>query len=342
MPRFRRQGTSPRPTGTISAVMTVKNHIFPPIRAASLPIPSDLALPRRAADSDKFACGRVIVVGGALGMAGAPALSAMAALRSGAGLVELHVPDPVAATAAAFSPCVMTHGHPATPEGTFAASAVPAILARSSRADGLACGPGLGRTADTVELVRQLWRDCPQVAVFDADGLWALSKLPQTTLAEHAGPRVLTPHGGELLRFLPAGQHAGTPRRSRPDREALENEAAALAESAEAVVVLKGPCSLITTGSHRWHNTSGNPGMATAGSGDVLTGVIAALCGSGLSPLEAAKLGVWVHGHAGDLAAERIGQTSLIATDLVAALPQAFLTLEQAAGDDHTPAAPSE
>ena len=319
--------------------MTVKNHIFPQIRGTPLPIPPELRLPSRASDVDKFACGRVVVVGGSSGMAGAPALSAMAALRSGAGLVELHVPMSVEVIAASFNPCVMTRGHAATAEGTFAASAVEPLLDRCHRADVLACGPGLGRTAETVELVRRLWHHCPQAAVFDADGLWALAQLDRHTLAKHAGPRLLTPHGGELLRFRP-DRRGDASSHSRPARHELEADAVALAVATDAVLVLKGPQSLVTDGRHQRHNTSGNPGMATAGSGDVLTGVIAALCGRGLPPLDAATLGVWVHGHAGDLATAEVGETSLIATDLVASLPQAFLTLEQAAGDGQPPAGP--
>ena len=319
--------------------MSLKNHIFPQIRSPGLPTPPDLRLPVRASDVDKFGCGRVVVIGGSSGMAGAAALSAMAALRSGAGLVELHVPTPVEVIAASFNPCVMTRGHAATAEGTFAASAVEPLLKRSQHADVLACGPGLGRTADTVALVQRLWQSCPQAAVFDADGLWALAQLDRATLVEHAGPRVLTPHGGELRRFLPEGRGPAS-HSERPDRRELEEHAAALAVATDAILVLKGPQSLVTDGQHHRHNTSGNPGMATAGSGDVLTGVIAALCGRGLPPLDAATLGVWVHGHAGDLAAAQVGETSFIATDLLAALPQAFLTLEQAAAAGQPPAGP--
>jgi ADP-dependent NAD(P)H-hydrate dehydratase len=345
MPQLSRQGTPLRPIGTISAVMTVKKHIFPSNRSLGSVHPPEISLPQRAVGVDKFACGRIVVVGGSSGMAGAAALSALAALRSGAGLVELHVPESVLGIAASFSPCVMTRGHASASDGTFAASAVQSLLDRSSSADVLACGPGLGRTAATVELVRQLWVACPKPAVFDADGLWALAQLERTTLAAPAGPRLLTPHGGELMRFFPESQLSGSGAllkgRLRPARSELEDAAVILAKSARAVVVLKGPQSLVTDGTHRWHNASGNPGMATAGSGDVLTGVVAALCGSGLCLPDAARLGVWVHGHAGDVAASRLSQTSLIATDLVNHLPDGFRMLEQAADGGQPPAAPS-
>lgn len=278
-------------------------------------------------------------------MAGAPALSAIAALRSGAGLVELHVPDSVATIAAGFSPCVMTRGHASAAGGTFALSAVDDLLVRAERADVLVCGPGIGRTSDTVELVRRLWHEAPVPAVFDADGLWALAQLSRRELAEHAGPRFLTPHGGEMLRFLPerdaAASAAACGDGSRPAREMLEREATDLATALIAVIVLKGPQSLVTDGACGWHNTTGNPGMATAGSGDVLCGVLAALTGSGIAPFAAAQLAVWAHGHAGDLAASQLGQTSLIATDLIEFLPRAFLTLERRADEPRSPATPA-
>lgn len=320
--------------------MAVQNHLFSQIPTPSAVIPPGLTLPERHRDIDKFGCGRVVVVGGSTGMAGAPALSAIAALRSGAGLVELHVPDSVAAIAAVFSPCVMTRGHASEAGGTFALSAVDDLLARAEQADVLVCGPGLGRTSDTVELVRRLWHETPVPAVFDADGLWALAQLSRRDLAEHACPRLLTPHGGEMLRFLSERDAVASGSR-RPARERLEQEAAALAGEVDAVVVLKGPQSLVTDGACGWHNTTGNPGMATAGSGDVLSGVLAALTGSGIAPFAAAQLGVWAHGHAGDLAASQLGQTSLIATDLIEFLPRAFLTLERKADEPRSPATPA-
>lgn len=320
--------------------MAVQNHLFSQIPTSSAVIPPGLSLPERHRDVDKFGCGRVVVVGGATGMAGAPALSAMAALRSGAGLVELHVPDSVATIAAGFSPCVMTRGHASDAGGTFALSSVNELLARAERADVLVCGPGLGRTSDTVALVKRLWQASTRPAVFDADGLWALAQLSRRDLAEHAAPRLLTPHGGEMLRFLPERDAvASAPR--RPARADLEQKAAALASAIDAVIVLKGPNSLVTDGTRRWHNTTGNPGMATAGSGDVLSGVLAALTGSGIAPFAAAQLAVWAHGHAGDLAASQLGQTSLIATDLIEFLPRAFLTLERRADEPRSPATPA-
>lgn len=266
-------------------------------------------------------------------MAGAPVLSALAALRGGAGLVDLATPAPVAAIAATFDPCVMTHPLPASPEGTFATDAIAALLALAARADVVAVGPGLGRSAGAGGVVARLWEEFPGPAVFDADALWWLSRSDPTSLSAHAGPRLITPHEGELQRFLGDGSAAG----ARPDRQTLEAAADRLAAECALVVVLKGPDTLTTDGTRRAVNTTGNPGMATGGSGDVLTGLLAALIcqpaagGTGptagerrLDPFDAARLAAWVHGRAGDLAALRTGEISLTARDLVDSLPAAL------------------
>jgi len=276
--------------------------------------PSDLVrLPDRKADTSKRDYGRVVVVGGSAGMAGAPALAAMAALRSGAGLVELLVPEPVAGVAAGFDPCVMTRGLAADRAGTFAAETLAAIVDRAAVADAVAVGPGLGRTADVAGIVLRLWRECAAPAVFDADALAALAGLPPQRLREHAGPRIVTPHAGEMLRLVgrdPASAAAG-------DRALLEGLAADWAAAAAAVVVLKGPGTLVVEHPRRARNATGNPGMATAGTGDVLTGVVAALLAQGLPPFDAARLAAWVHGRAGDAAAADLGEVSLTARDLL-------------------------
>jgi ADP-dependent NAD(P)H-hydrate dehydratase len=286
-----------------------------------LQLPADLPrLPRRHRETSKRDYGRVLVVGGSVGMAGAPALASQAALRSGAGLVEMVVPEVVVGIAAAFDPCVMTRGLAAGGDGTFAATALDAIRERAGLADAVAVGPGLGRSAATRALVLALWRDLPQPAVFDADALWALAHAERRELAAHAGPRILTPHAGEMLRL----DHEEPSSPVASDRALLEGRAATLAAAIDAVVVLKGPGTLVVDRTARAHNETGNPGMATAGTGDVLTGIVAALVAQGLAPFDAARLAAWLHGRAGDLAAERVGEISLIATDLLASLPQAI------------------
>jgi hydroxyethylthiazole kinase-like uncharacterized protein yjeF len=287
------------------------------------PPPADLpSLPSRRTDSSKRDYGRVLVVGGAAGMAGAPALSATAALTSGAGLVDLLVPECVAAITAGFDPCVMTRGLPAGADGTFAAAAGAEMLERAAVADAIAVGPGIGRSAAVVALVAELWRAVRGPAVFDADALWALAQLPAATRRGHAGPRVITPHAGEFLRLV--GREASDP--AAADRAFLEHEAVGVAAALEAVVVLKGPGTFVVAVDppRQARNDTGNPGMATAGTGDVLTGVVAAMLAQGLEPFAAARLAAWVHGAAGDAAAAELGEVSLTARDVLARLPVAF------------------
>lgn len=272
-------------------------------------------------------------------MAGAPALAAMAALRAGAGLVDLAAPAPAAAIAATFDPCVMTHPCAARHDGTFAGDALEPLLGLAHRADVLAVGPGMGRSEPSGEIVARLWREFAGPAVFDADALWWLARFDPETLATHAGPRVLTPHAGEMRRFLGDGSAAGAP----PARPLLEDAAAALAEEHALVILLKGPDTLVTDGVRRAWNGTGNPGMATGGAGDVLSGILAAFLWQPVrgaangaarpAPFDAARLAAWVHGRAGDVAAAAIGEIPLTARDIVTSLPAAIgAVVEQGVG----------
>ncbi len=280
--------------------------------------PADLPRLRpRATASSKRDHGRVVVIGGAAGMAGAPALSAAAALRSGAGLVELLVPETVLTVAATFDPCVMTHGLAAN-EGGFATAAADAIARRAAQADAIAVGPGIGRTREVRDLVLDLWRNLPRPAVFDADALWSLAQVPREQLRTHAGPRVITPHQGEMQRLL------GRPATAEAARHDLEQAAAALAAEISGVIVLKGAGTFIVGDARSARNETGNPGMATAGTGDVLTGVVAALLAQGMPSFDAARLAAWVHGRAGDAAAHDLGQVSMTARDLLDRLHVGF------------------
>lgn len=291
---------------------------LPPI----IPPPDLPRLPRRRLDTSKRDYGRVVIIGGSAGMAGAPALAAMAALRSGAGIVEMLVPQAVVAIAASFDPCLLTRGLPSNAEGTFDTSAIAEIIGRVRLADAVAIGPGMGRSAAVAGIVQHLWAELLQPAVFDADALWGLSQMDLPQRAEHAGPRLLTPHVGEMLGLLPTdylSEHL------RPD--ALEHAAADMARAIHAVVVLKGPATFVVDPQQQIHNETGNPGMATGGTGDVLTGIAAALLGQHLQPFAAARMAVWVHGRAGDCAAAVHTERSMTATDVIAALPQAFQTV---------------
>lgn len=282
-------------------------------------LPPDLPLlPQRRLDSHKGDYGRALLVGGSRGMTGAIALAGLGALRSGAGLVTLAVPDRCADVVAAIEPSYMTLPLPCDDEGRLTADAWDALQPAIQQATCIGCGPGIGRAPSTAELVCRLYAELQLPMVVDADALFALASR-QVDLSDHAGPRVLTPHPGELRRFFP-NIAVDSPSQ-------LEDLATGLAADHEVVVVLKKHGTLVTDGRRSVRNSTGNPGMATGGSGDVLTGVIVALICQRLSPFDAAHLGVYVHGLAGDLAAAELGQVSLIASDLVRLLPKAFCAL---------------
>ncbi|MFV1967698.1 MAG: NAD(P)H-hydrate dehydratase [Pirellulaceae bacterium] len=280
----------------------------------SPPLP---CLPARAKESHKGDYGRALLIGGSRGMSGAIALAGMAALRSGAGLVRLAVPDRCLETVASFEPSYMTVPLIADSNGRMLVAAKDAISQLADEANGVACGPGLGRSAQLCELVSWMYQVFPQPLVLDADALYALAQC-RDRLDEPAGPRILTPHAGEFHRFLDVGDLS---------RDDLERLAVRKAAQWGVLIVLKGPRTMITDGETIYHNRTGNPGMATGGSGDVLTGIITALFCQKLSPLEAARLGVYVHGLAGDLAARAVGQVGMVASDLIRFLPPAFLQL---------------
>ncbi len=288
-----------------------------------LPLP---LLPPRRSDAHKGDFGRALLVGGSRGMSGAIALAGMATLRGGAGLVTLAVPDACLETVAAFEPSYMTTPLACDEAGRIRSEAVEEIIRLAGVADGVACGPGLSRSPQLTGLVARLYEVLPQPLVLDADGLNALAQLGVQRPAP-AAPRILTPHPGEFRRLC------GEPD-SRASREDLCRQAIELAGRCGWVLVLKGQRTLITDGHRVTYNSSGNPGMATGGAGDVLTGVITALVCQGLAPFEAAQLGVYLHGLAGDLAAEQLGQASLIARDLVTYLPPAFRRLSEGIGED--------
>jgi NAD(P)H-hydrate epimerase len=270
-------------------------------------------LPDRPADAHKGHFGFALIVGGSRGMTGAVALAGMAALRGGAGLVRLAVPETCLDSVAAFEPSYMTLPLPADPAGRISREAFEPIRQWTDWATVVALGPGLGRSQRLDELVGRLYRELPKPLVVDADALSALATQPEI-LAQAAGPRILTPHPGEFARLI--GKQLEAQQR--------EEAAVELAARCGIVVVLKGHRTLTTDGKRRARNTTGNPGMATGGSGDVLTGLITALACQGLEPFEAAQLGVHLHGLSGDVAAAELGEVSLIASDLVEFLPDAF------------------
>ncbi len=288
---------------------------------AEVPIEVDSVpqLPSRSADGHKGNYGHALLIGGSLGMSGAIALAGMATLRSGAGLVRLAVPNTCLETVASFEPSYMTVGLPADSKGRISASAKDEIEARLSAASVVACGPGLGRSDELDELVVWLYREVQSAMVLDADALNALAEHPKV-LERPGGPRVLTPHPGEFARL--------TRQKYNPDPAHRRSACFEFARQSGAAVVLKGHQSCISDGCQLAVNTTGNPGMATGGAGDVLTGVITALLCQALSPFEASYLGVHVHGLAGDLADQDLGEVSLMASDLIRYLPPAFKSLQ--------------
>lgn len=308
--------------------------------AIEIPPPEVLPrLPGRAPDSHKGDYGRVLLIGGSQGMAGALALAGLGALRSGAGLVQLAVPQSCQAVVARFEPSYMVAALPEK-DGCLAYEARERLQELTGAATVVACGPGMGRTPAVTQLVAWLYARLDRPLVVDADGLNALAE-SAAFVRPPAGPRVLTPHPGEFRRLAAAARLKGIdlaaggpseagamPATQSADRRQNDAAAAALlAGRCGVVIVLKGHGTLVTDGRRSVVNTTGNPGMATGGTGDVLTGVLAALWAQGLGAFEAAQLGVFVHGLAGDLAAAELGQVSLIASDLVRYLPRAFSML---------------
>lgn len=298
----------------------------------------------RHADAHKGDFGRVLIVGGSRGMIGAPAIVALSALRSGAGLVTLAVPETIQPFAVTLCPCATSIPLPETSTGQIDPLPARQLLKHQGLLDAegdgnppdvLIIGPGVG--LGSTEYAKQFWelinsfRNGPLVpAVIDAD---ALNLIRRSSSESRAGwdnqyhfRTVITPHPGELARM-----HGVTTREIQADREGYAartaREMSSQRQEADytVVVVLKGANTVVTDGSSIYTNRTGNPGMATGGSGDVLAGMIGALIGQGMSTLDAAIAGANLHGLAGDIAAKKVGQVSLIATDIIDALPQTFM-----------------
>jgi NAD(P)H-hydrate epimerase len=278
------------------------------------------ALPKlkpRKPDAHKGDFGRVCIIGGCIGMSGAAALAGRAALRAGAGLVRVAVPKSVLPIVASIEPSYTTIPLAEDSSGKISAKARNTILDAVSENDCLAFGPGIGTSGALRLILETLIEQGHLRLLIDADGLNTLSAIkdwPDRLKAK----LVLTPHPGELKRLWSGLFREQLP----PDRQ---DQAGKLAKRTKTTVALKGAGTVVTDGKKVYINKTGNPGMATAGSGDVLTGVITALIGQGLSNFDAAVLGVYIHGLAGDIAAEKYGQISLIATDIIDLLPNAFL-----------------
>ena len=265
-------------------------------------------LPDRNPWGHKGDFGKLLLLCGSRGYTGAAFFAAMGALRSGAGLVFLGVPESIyGIEAVKLNEPVIFHLPDAG--GRLSTDAVPEILSRLPRMDAVLVGPGLGQSEGTLAVVRAVLEKAECPVVVDADGINVL-RAHRDLLRGRKSPTILTPHDGEFARL---GGIIGE------DRMAA---AAALADDLGCVVLLKGHETCVTDGVDGYINPTGNSGMAVGGSGDVLAGVITALLGAGLPPLEAAACGAWLHGAAGDRCAAELGQYGMLPTDMLSALPR--------------------
>jgi len=271
--------------------------------------------PRKSA-SHKGDYGRIFIIAGSRGLTGAAHLAGMGALRCGAGLVTVGVPDKVYTVIAKREAEVMVRPFPSTLEGTLAYRSLKPISSFLKNQDVLAMGPGLSQNSQTQKLIYQLAAKSNLPMVIDADGINAF-KGKASLLRQCSGRTILTPHPGEFCRVF-----GGKLSSKDADRKARAKE---FARKSGCIIVLKGHRTVVASPSGEvFINSTGNPGMASGGVGDVLTGMIAALIGQKFPLLHAACFGVYLHGLAGDLAAKKVGQVSLVASDVLDYLPAAF------------------
>ena len=264
-------------------------------------------LPDRADDAHKGDCGKVLLLCGAKGYTGAAYLSAMGALRSGAGLVFLGVPESIYQIEA-----IKLNEPVAFPlpdrEGKLSEEAIPEIMEQLSRIDAVLIGPGLGQSEGVFQVVKAVLERAVCPVVLDADGINVMAG-HKDILRGRTGPTVLTPHAGEFARL---GGWIG-------DRQTAAEE---MARETGSIMLLKGHDTVITDGYSTYINPTGNSGMAVVGCGDVLSGIIVSLLGQGIDPLKAAACGAWIHGAVGDICAAEIGRYGMLPTDMVNVLPR--------------------
>ncbi len=271
---------------------------------------------KRLKDTHKGNYGHLFVLGGSPGMTGAVCMAGKAAMRSGCGLVTIGIPEglndiiEVKLTEVMSMPLAETH------ERTFSVRAVaPALEFIRERADAVVIGPGISfRVKETSDFVKQVVEKTEKPLVIDADAIRIISE--NKSLLKKNGNIILTPHPGEM------GYLTGLSTKKIQERR--EETAKEFAENYGVTLILKGHHTIITDGKNICINLTGNPGMATAGSGDVLAGILGSFLAQGYDPFESAKYAAYVHGLAGDIAAKELGETSLIASDIIDRLPSAF------------------
>ena len=266
-------------------------------------------LPKRRIDAHKGNFGKILMLCGSVGYTGAAALAAMGALRSGAGLVYLGVPNSIYEIEASKLTVPIVFPLPDS-DGKLAVAAIEYIAHYLSKVDVVLIGPGIGVSDGTEGVTKYVLENFQGPVVLDADGISVMSA-HKDILRDRTGQTILTPHEGEFCRFTGVDFVC--------DREGC---AANLAEKLKCILVLKGHKTVITDGETTFLNLTGNPGMAVGGSGDVLAGIITSLIGQGMSSLDAAACGAWFHGAAGDMCAKRIGQYGMLPTDLLEVLPR--------------------
>lgn len=274
-------------------------------------------LPERKSTSHKGDFGHVFILSGSRGMAGSSMLCSSSCIKMGAGLVTLGLTASLTEIAARrLMPEIMTLPLPETAEGTFSIKGYEKIISflETRKIDTLAIGPGVSTLKETGKLVKKLLLSVKLPVVLDADGINIVAEEP-AILRESAAKIIITPHPGEFSRLI------------KKPVKLIETDRARLAEDFASkygvICVLKGHRTVVTDGTETFLNTTGNPGMATAGSGDVLTGMIAGLIKQVPAPLDAAVLGVYLHGFAGDLASKEKTQMCLVASDIIDKLPEA-------------------
>jgi NAD(P)H-hydrate epimerase len=283
--------------------------------------PADVArhFPRRPRGAHKGTYGHLLLVAGSLGKTGAAALSAAAAMRSGSGLVTVATPASQQPIVASLVIEAMSEPLPETSARTLALKARDTIVELATARDAVALGPGIGLDGETQQVARSLVQELRKPMAVDADALTALAGRLET-LREAPAARCLTPHPGEMARML-----GGRVDEVQRDRIECVRQ---FATRHRAYVVLKGARSVVGAPDGRvLVNPTGNPGMASGGTGDVLTGMLGAFLARGLEPGAAMLASVYLHGSAGDIAAERVGEEALIARDVIAAIPEAFRRL---------------
>ncbi len=274
----------------------------------------------RPHDGHKGTFGRVLVIAGSRGMSGAAILSGTAALRAGAGLVYIAVPEGILSIVAGFEPSYLTIPLPEDNEGRMTREALDVIRDRIAFMDAVAIGPGLGQSDMLETLVTDLFQTTTTPLVVDADGLNLLSQ-NRDQLASHSGPRILTPHPGEFFRL--------TGNKIASDPSSREEAALRFATDNSVVLILKGPGTVITDGDRIAVSHMGTSALATGGTGDVLTGIITSLIAQGMEPFNAAHLGVHVHGLAGEMVAARSSTRGTIASDLLFELCNVWMNLDR-------------